>query len=80
VYVRKMSEKSHVEPLGMSLLDPASNRDMIKVGKKANSYAPVADRSTGETRKTIVHCDQGTTRYYTLRQCRAEQSSAVTAV
>ena len=32
---------------------------MIKVGKILNSYAPVADKQTGEKRKVAVHGDQG---------------------
>ena len=43
-----------VVPLAMFLLS-----DMIKYGAIANSYAPVADRHTGERRKVVNQGDLG---------------------
>ena len=54
-YFGKMnSTLGSVVPLAMFLLS-----DMIKYGAIANSYAPVADRHTGERRKVVNQGDLG---------------------
>ena len=71
----KMSQVSEVQPLGIFLLDPASNHgesyffrklvyqthnlDLIKVASILNAYAPTRDQSKGEKCKVCMHGDQG---------------------